>query len=337
MDLILAQTTEALRVLYSTHDASIRQSADAWLQDFQASDVAWEASLHLLRSSDAQAKFFGSTVLCTKLRGGGGGGLPPASSGQLRTSLLQQLGSLDPDGPRNIQQQCCRACALLLGDGGMASLLADPDFAALTAENMLQILAFVPESGTFVDSSTTGAAQRMLVAWLGHACTPNALLPPQLPPRASPKDRDREFRLAVLECTCQWATLPATDGLTLSNLVQSDCFGSLCVAMDLSGMPITSDPSPFLNEMRLAFELFRLALEEEPTEQEFLPLALPPSAPDQGSPPPAVRRPTPGNPQLVGSHLPAVRRTNRTALALMAAQLYLCPSAQLCRAFLCYL
>ena len=59
---IAEQVTEALRALYSTTDEALRKNADAWLREFQASEVAWEVSLLLLQGGSAEAKFFGAST-----------------------------------------------------------------------------------------------------------------------------------------------------------------------------------------------------------------------------------------------------------------------------------
>ena len=104
---------EALRVLYTTTNPSLRRSADKWLQDFQASDAAWELATNLISAGgSAESRLFGCTVLCNKLRGGNLGGLPPESATSLRTALLQRLASLSGEYGAlvaNVEPQLCRA------------------------------------------------------------------------------------------------------------------------------------------------------------------------------------------------------------------------------------
>ena len=143
---------EALRVLYTTTSPSLRQSADTWLQDFQASDAAWELAVGLISSgAAAESRLFGATVLCNKLRGGNLGGLPPESAASLRAALLQQLAALRGGAAANVEQQLCRAVASLLVDG-VAALLGDPAFAALPAPSMLGVPALVPEGGALLST-----------------------------------------------------------------------------------------------------------------------------------------------------------------------------------------
>ncbi len=162
------QVEEALRVLYTTADASLRQSADRWLQEFQASEAAWEASVNLIASgATAEAKLFGATVLCNKLRGGNLGGLVPTAATSLRAALLQQLAALGDGGGASLLQQLCRAVAALLV-GGVGALLADAHFAALPAPSMLRVLSLVPEGGAFLEEAEVEAAQLLLLGWRGR-------------------------------------------------------------------------------------------------------------------------------------------------------------------------
>jgi hypothetical protein len=161
---------EALRVLYTTTNPSLRRSADKWLQDFQASDAAWELATNLISAGgSAESRLFGCTVLCNKLRGGNLGGLPPESATSLRTALLQRLASLSGEYGAlvaNVGPQLCRAIASLLV-GGVTALLGDPAFAALPAPSMLHVLALVPEGGAFLETEEIEAMQVL------HAPYPN--------------------------------------------------------------------------------------------------------------------------------------------------------------------
>ena len=160
----LAQVEEALHVLYTTADASLRQQADAWLRDFQASDSAWEVAVALVSGGAPEVRIFGATVLCNKLRGGNLGGLPPESATSLRTALLQRLASLSGEYGAlvaNVEPQLCRAIASLLV-GGVTALLGDPAFGALPAPSMLRVLALVPEGGAFLETEEIEAMQALL-------------------------------------------------------------------------------------------------------------------------------------------------------------------------------
>lgn len=155
---------EALRVLYTTTNPSLRRSADKWLQDFQASDAAWELATGLISSGrSAESRLFGCTVLCNRLRGGNLGGLPPESAKSLRTALLQQLARLSGERAlvANVEPQLCHAIASLLV-GGVTALLGDPAFGALPAPSMLRVLALVPESGAFLETEEIEAMQVLL-------------------------------------------------------------------------------------------------------------------------------------------------------------------------------
>ena len=156
---------EALRVLYTTTNPSLRRSADKWLQDFQASDAAWELATNLISAGgSAESRLFGCTVLCNKLRGGNLGGLPPESATSLRTALLQRLAGLSGEYGAlvaNVEPQLCRAIASLLV-GGVTALLGDPAFGALPAPSMLRVLALVPEGGAFLETDEIEAMQALL-------------------------------------------------------------------------------------------------------------------------------------------------------------------------------
>ena len=217
---------EALRVLYTTTNPSLRQSADKWLQDFQASDAAWELAVALISSgASAESRLFGCTVLCNKLRGGNLGGLPPESATSLRVALLQQLAALGGEYGAlvaNVEPQLCRAIAALLV-GGVAALLGDPAFAALPAPSMLRVLALVPEGGALLETEEIEEMQILMLAWLdaAYGCADEAPCPypPQIGATAPPAAGGRAHRVAVLECAGQWAALPASEhGLTLRRL-----------------------------------------------------------------------------------------------------------------------
>ena len=269
----MEQVEEALRVLYTTSDARQRLRADAWLQEFQASQESWEIAARMVGAgSGAESRLFGATVLCTKLRGDNCGGLPPEAAANLRSVLLRHLGSL-PSGrvyaslpSAALVKQLCRACSMLLGNGGMGALLADVAFAALPASAMLGVLALIPEGGAFLSGAETDATQLLLLAWLQHAYVEGAPFPAPLPSRAAPVERDDAYRIAVLGAACKWAEMPSSDGITLGRLAASPCFAELMRSVDLGKMPIATDPTNFFEEARLAFELCRLVLEAEPTE-----------------------------------------------------------------------
>ena len=264
----MEQVEDTLRVLYSTSDAQQRQTADAWLREFQASQAAWEIAVGLLTSGHtADSKLFGATVLCTKLRGDNCGGLPPESAAILRSVLLQHLGAMNADSEANLHAQLCRACSLLLGNGGVGSLVSDPAFASLGAAAMLAILALIPEAGAFLSDAETVATQLLLLTWLQHAYVTGAPFPPALPASAAPTDCSDEYRLAVLEAACKWAEMPASDGITLGRLAASPCSPELMRHADLRATPVARAQTSFYKEARLVFELFRLVLDQEPSEE----------------------------------------------------------------------
>ena len=244
---------EALHALLTTSDASVRQRADTWLQAWQASEEAWQVSLSLVSSgSSNDVRCFGATVLFRKLRSGDV--LAPADAARLRTVVLQQLAPL---GASSLRLQLCDACALLLGEGGVGSLLADPCFAALPAEAMLSVLARVPESAAAKSSHAEASSiVQVLVAWLEHAYAAGPF-PVQLPPSAAPAEIDASYRLAALECLCAWSGGAWLSGgawagsnvaneppplLPLSSLTtRPACFGALLARVDMAGAQKASD------------------------------------------------------------------------------------------------
>eukprot|EP00929_Paragymnodinium_shiwhaense_P048050 TRINITY_DN24354_c0_g1_i1.p1 TRINITY_DN24354_c0_g1~~TRINITY_DN24354_c0_g1_i1.p1 ORF type:complete len:970 (+),score=194.39 TRINITY_DN24354_c0_g1_i1:67-2910(+) len=54
--------------LYNHHDASVKQAADAALQEFVKADLAWSVSQELLGDADGAVQFFGAQTLCTKVQ-----------------------------------------------------------------------------------------------------------------------------------------------------------------------------------------------------------------------------------------------------------------------------
>ena len=278
----MEQVEEALRILYTTSDAQQRQGADAFLREFQSSYAAWDGAVRLIQAGTGDSRMFGATVLCTKLRGDNCGGLPAQAGAALRTILLQQLGSLGDSTASGLHAQLCRACSMLLGAGGMGSLLADPAFASLPVGSILGVLALIPEAGAFLSDTETDAMQQLLLAWLQHAYVAQAPFPPALPPGAAPAERDDDYRLAVLSAACKWAELPARDGITLGRLAATPCLVELMQHADLSATPVAADPTNFYREARLVFELCRMLLEHEPSNEAAgvgsCPRAVPPEA-----------------------------------------------------------
>ena len=136
---------------FSALDAQ-RKQADEWLQQFQATQAAWQVGLALVQSKAAtlQQRTFGATLLTNKLRGGGGGGLAAADRTGLRVQILTALREIEA-GP--LRSQCCRAVALLLAEveerpglgGGPASLvLTEAGQAGLLIDCTLLLLSMVP-------------------------------------------------------------------------------------------------------------------------------------------------------------------------------------------------
>ena len=294
LEMSLQQVEEALHVLYTTNDAAQRQSADAWLRAFQDSVGAWQVALDLLKSAAAgDHRLFGATVLCTKLRGGGGGGLPPESVASLRGEVLGALQGLTAKG--RLRTQCCRATALLLGDGGTAELLADPRFAALPIDATLELLAHVPESGAWLSDAEVERMQLLMLSVLDHACNPPShAFPRELPVASVPVATSGPYRIAVLACACKWVALPAAEGLTLGVLSEAPCFGPLMMRM--AGAEAAGDDCT-AEEQKLSLELCHAALELEPEDDVFTDLATVARRAAASS----ARKPT-----LVGTRLPYV-------------------------------
>ena len=85
------QAQEALHALYTTPDAGVRKQADEWLRGLQDSSDGWRIGVDLVSEGrTAEAKLFGATLLCNKLRGGSRGPSsdPHAAGGMAGTSCI---------------------------------------------------------------------------------------------------------------------------------------------------------------------------------------------------------------------------------------------------------
>lgn len=260
--------TEALQVLWTTSDPSERARADAWLRSFQDSSEAWQLSLQLVQSAESgDARLFGVTILCNKLRGGAGGGLPSADIRGLRGALLSVLRA---GAQGRLHHQLCRAISLLLGDVGIQDLLSDPQFAELPMPTVLELLGLIPLAGGWLKDAEVEQMQLLLLTLLDHACDPLAVPFPsaQLPVRDVPSESSTAYRTAVLSAACHWVALPAAEGLTLSVLTEAPCFAHMLRRMQSFFQGGAPDAPPA--EVKLVFELCIAALDLEPTEEVFL-------------------------------------------------------------------
>ena len=196
-----SQVEEALRVLYTTTDTHMRTQADQWLRGFQDSAAAWQIAVSLVAEGQTDAKFFGATVLCNKLRGGGGGGLTPEDAKALRSELLKYVGQLEAG---KLRSQLARAVASLVEHP--SELLADAQFGTLHLDVMLQIFALVPDCSCWLTAADVDSMNNLSIALLdfayapGRAAFPSHLLPAQSEPALSEPAAAAAIRCAVVEC-----------------------------------------------------------------------------------------------------------------------------------------
>ena len=144
----------ALHALMNTTDTDARRAADAGLRQFQATAQAWNTAVALIaNAASPQAKLFGATILCNKLRGGRGGGLAPADVNALRGRCLQLLRGIESG---QLLSQLCRAVCLLLvdvADGPGSLLLREAASANLPIDTTLELLTLVPDGGAWLQEA----------------------------------------------------------------------------------------------------------------------------------------------------------------------------------------
>lgn len=92
MSALAGEVVKTLEVLYgNTDNESLRKQANGWLQDFQKSPLAWEASVLLLQNSDTvQVLYFAASTLKLKIIESFEE-LPNNSAMDLKNSLLQLI------------------------------------------------------------------------------------------------------------------------------------------------------------------------------------------------------------------------------------------------------
>ncbi|KAL1527478.1 hypothetical protein AB1Y20_016143 [Prymnesium parvum] len=300
------QVSQAVHVLHSTADPSLRREADRWLRAFQQSAAAPDVCLRLLSAAELP-QFFAANVLSSRLRSAPLP--PPPAAAHLRSQLLRHLAA---PPPRAAALQLCRALALL-ADGSVDVLLADEAFALLPPRGAMELLAALPAAGGGLGRDAAARGQRLCLAWLDHLL---AAAPP--PPRLPTAAAAAPLRADALRCACEWAAAGGA-ALSLRALGEAACLPALCVAvregeaaaMDLCRLAVQNEAAA---ERRLGGEG-----EEGEGEREG-------EGEGGREPPPLTRRPTPGGQaQLQGSELPAVpagvlrREDEEVEEALLAA------------------
>ncbi|KDE02798.1 hypothetical protein MVLG_06657 [Microbotryum lychnidis-dioicae p1A1 Lamole] len=151
-DATTQQVIQALNVLYSDPSSDAKETANAWLSNFQKSNEAWATSHLILIAPDApiEPKLFAAQTFRTKISFDLDQ-LPEPQMVPLRDSLLSALRSFAVSGPRVILTQICIALADLAlqltsqqwadPTSSMIELLGqDPAMAAALLE-FLQVLA----------------------------------------------------------------------------------------------------------------------------------------------------------------------------------------------------
>ncbi|SCV72869.1 BQ2448_4406 [Microbotryum intermedium] len=151
-DAATQQVIEALNVLYTDPSSEAKETANAWLSNFQKSNEAWATSHLILFAPDApiEPKLFAAQTFRTKISFDLDQ-LPGPQLVPLRDSLLSALRSFAVSGPRVILTQICIALADLAlqltsqqwadPTSSMIELLGqDPAMAAALLE-FLQVLA----------------------------------------------------------------------------------------------------------------------------------------------------------------------------------------------------
>jgi hypothetical protein len=127
-----AQLQAALQALYHHADASLKEQANKWLEQWQQSQEAWQGAVAVLQAPEAglEAQYFAAQTLRTKAQRDFDD-LPPAAALSLRDSLVTLLLRF-ARGPAPVRTQLCLAVAALAahlpsaqwGEAGVVGWLA---------------------------------------------------------------------------------------------------------------------------------------------------------------------------------------------------------------------
>jgi len=138
---------EVVQVMY-TNPARVGE-ANAWLMDFTSSPAAWEISVALLRSAEANVRFFAANAVHIKVKAEGDE-LPPDTLPWLLNTLLAAMQTPECAQPNILTKLCLAVVALglhLAQEPGkiQSTLLDSPSFLSLSPAPALEFFLLLPQ------------------------------------------------------------------------------------------------------------------------------------------------------------------------------------------------